>query len=73
MIAEEVGQVVPEIVSYEANGKDARGVDYTRLTALLIEAVKEQQAKINALEAEVKGLKAKVEGKDAGTRVASLK
>jgi len=73
VIAEEVGQVVPEIVSYEANGKDARGVDYTRLTALLIEAVKEQQAKINALEAEVKGLKAKVESKDAGTRVASLK
>lgn len=46
VIAEEVGQVVPEVVSYEANGKDARGVDYSRLTALLIEAVKQQQRQI---------------------------
>jgi len=44
MIAEEVGKVVPEVVSYEANGKDARGIDYARLTALLVEAVKQQQA-----------------------------
>jgi hypothetical protein len=43
VIAEEVGTVVPEIVSWEKNGKDAQGVDYSRLTALLIEATKEQQ------------------------------
>jgi len=47
VIAEEVGAVVPEIVSWEDNGKDARGVDYSRLTALLIEATKEQQAVID--------------------------
>ncbi len=46
VIAEEVGQVVPEVVSYEKNGKDATGVDYSRLTALLIEATKEQQREI---------------------------
>jgi hypothetical protein len=46
VIAEEVGAVVPEVVSYEENGKDARGVDYSRLTALLIEATKEQQLEI---------------------------
>jgi hypothetical protein len=46
VIAEEVGAVVPEVVSYEENGKDARGVDYSRLTALLIEAVKQQQGEI---------------------------
>jgi Chaperone of endosialidase len=46
VIAEEVGQVVPEVVSYEQNGKDATGVDYSRLTALLIEAAKEQQREI---------------------------
>jgi hypothetical protein len=46
VIAEEVGQVVPEVVSYEKNGKDATGVDYSRLTALLIEAVKQQQKQI---------------------------
>lgn len=46
VIAEEVGAVVPEVVSYEPNGKDASGVDYSRLTALLIEAVKQQQKQI---------------------------
>lgn len=47
VIAEEVGAVVPEVVSWESNGKDARGVDYSRLTALLIEAVKQQQREIS--------------------------
>ena len=47
VIAEEVGAVVPEVVTYEENGRDARGVDYSRLTALLIEATKEQQAMIH--------------------------
>jgi hypothetical protein len=50
MIAEEVGKVVPEVVSYEDNGKDARGIDYARLTALLVEAVKQQQAEIAKLQ-----------------------
>jgi hypothetical protein len=54
LIAEEVGEVVPEVVRYEANGKDAAAVDYPRLVALLIEAIKEQQKKIEALEAEMK-------------------
>ena len=44
MIAEEVGAVVPEVVSW--NGDAAQGVDYSRLVALLIEATKEQQAEI---------------------------
>ncbi|HTZ95243.1 MAG TPA: tail fiber domain-containing protein [Terriglobales bacterium] len=46
VIAEEVGAVVPEIVQWDKNRKDANGVDYTRLTALLIEAVKQQQREI---------------------------
>lgn len=46
VIAEEVNNVVPEIVSKSENGKDVKGVDYSRLTALLIEAVKEQQREI---------------------------
>jgi hypothetical protein len=54
VIAEEVGAVVPEAVTYEANGKDARSVDYNRLTAVLIEAVKQQQAQLNAQEAKSK-------------------
>jgi len=54
VIAEEVGKVVPEIVMYEENGKDARGVDYSRLTALLIEATKEQQALIRKQQQQIR-------------------
>jgi hypothetical protein len=46
VIAEEVGKVVPEVVLYDKNGTDAQGVDYSRLTALLIEAAKAQQTLI---------------------------
>jgi len=57
VIAEEVGQVVPEVVAYEENGVDAQGVDYSRLTAVLIEAVKEQQVQIRALQTEIEQLR----------------
>jgi hypothetical protein len=50
LIAEEVGEVIPEVVQYEANGVDAASLDYARLVALLIEAVKEQQVRIESLE-----------------------
>jgi len=46
VIAEEVGAVVPELVTWDKNGKDAQTVDYSRLTALLIESTKEQQTLI---------------------------
>lgn len=52
MIAEEVGAVLPEIVSYEANGGDARGMDYSKLTPLLVEAVNALRAEIAALRAD---------------------
>ena len=57
VIAEEVGKVLPEIVTYEKNGVDAQGVDYARLTALLIEATKEQQREIQRLTGEVRKLR----------------
>ena len=60
MIAEEVGKVVPEVVSYEENGKDARGIDYARLTALLVEAVKQQQSEIQQEKSQIRRLEAKV-------------
>jgi hypothetical protein len=56
LIAEEVGQVVPEVVAYEANGQDAKSVDYARLVSVLIEAVKEQQHTIEGLELRVSQL-----------------
>jgi hypothetical protein len=56
MIAEEVGKVLPEVVQYEQNGVDASGMDYSKLTPLLVEAVKalraEKDADIEALRAE---------------------
>ena len=53
MIAEEVGEVIPEVVVYEDNGTDAQSLDYARLVAILIEAIKEQQKQIEALEAQL--------------------
>jgi hypothetical protein len=54
LIAEQVGGVVPEVVAYEDDGVTASSVDYARLVALLIEAVKEQQQRIEALEASLR-------------------
>jgi hypothetical protein len=50
LIAEEVGKVVPEVVDYEANGKDATALAYDRLVAVLVEALKEQDGRIAELE-----------------------
>ena len=57
LIAEEVGEVIPEVVAYEENGFDAKSVDYARLVAVLIEAVKEQQHTIEQQTAEIGSLK----------------
>lgn len=53
LVAEEVAPVVPEVVSFEQNGKDAKSVDYGRIAALLIEAIKEQQKEIKELKAQI--------------------
>jgi hypothetical protein len=60
VVAEEVGKVVPEVVTYEANGTDARGVDYARLTALLIEGTKEQQAMIEKQNQQLRAQRAQI-------------
>jgi Chaperone of endosialidase len=58
MIAEEVGKVLPEIVAYEENGVDAKGLDYSKLTPLLVEATNalraEKDAQIEMLESQLK-------------------
>lgn len=61
VIAEEVGAVVPEVVTWEKNGKDAVGVDYDRLTALLIEATKEQQALIQQQQQQIRAQQARAD------------
>lgn len=57
MIAEEVGQQVPEIVAYEENKIDAVGMDYSKLTPILVNAIKEQQLQIEELKKEIELLK----------------
>ena len=56
VIGEEVAKVLPEAVAYEENGTDAKSVDYAQLTALLIEAIKEQHSEILDLRKIVTGL-----------------
>lgn len=60
MIAEEVGKVVPEIVGYEKDGKYAIGMDYGKLTPLLVEAIKTQQKEIDSLKKEIVELKSRI-------------
>ena len=53
VIAQEVEEVLPEIVDTREDGHKA--VKYDRMVALLIEAVKEQQKQINKLEEKLNG------------------
>ena len=57
LIAEEVGEVIPEVVVYEKNGTDAKAMNYPHLVSILIEAVKEQQKEIEQLKNEIKDIK----------------
>ena len=59
LIAQEVEQIVPEVVTY-AEDVDEYSVEYGNLTALLIEAVKEQNEIINTMRRELDELKKKL-------------
>lgn len=60
MIAEEVGQVLPEIVVYDKNGVDADGMDYSKTTPLLVEAVKALKVENDELKDRIEVLEALV-------------
>jgi hypothetical protein len=59
-IAEEVGKVLPQLVSYEEDGKHAIGMDYSKITSLLVECVKYQQSQIETQEDRIKELEKKL-------------
>jgi len=59
LIAEEVDQIVPEVVAHE--GGTAKGVNYANLVAVLVEAVKEQQKTISTQQDEILNLKSRLE------------
>ena len=57
-IAQEIEEVLPLVVQ---TGKDGyKSVDYSRLTPVLVEAIKEQQAIIGAQQAEINALQSQV-------------
>ena len=56
-IAHEAQEVFPDAVSGEKDGKIMQGMDYGRITPLLVKAMQEQQEQINQLKAEIKDLK----------------
>ena len=58
-IAQEVEQIVPEIVVKEQSKEEYRSVKYDKLVALLVEAMKEQQKQIEQLQIKVKQLSKK--------------
>jgi hypothetical protein len=68
MIAEEVGQVLPEIVSYEENAVDATGMDYSKLTPLLVEAIKELKSENDSLKERLEALESIISQNQAATR-----
>jgi hypothetical protein len=64
-VAEEVGKVAPELVTWEPDGVNAAGMQYDRVSALTVEAVKEQQRQIDALKSENAALKARLDALEA--------
>jgi len=62
-IAQEVEQVLPEVVQTENNTEGYKSVQYDKVVALLVEAIKEQQKQIEQLQQKVKELTEKVNEK----------
>ena len=56
-IAQEVEKVLPEIVQTENTTEGYKSVQYDKVVALLVEAIKEQQKQINQLKKQVKKLR----------------
>ena len=45
-------KILPNVVSYDEEGKP-RGIQYTKMTAVLLEAIKEQQTQIDELKSRI--------------------
>ena len=55
LIAQEVEKVIPEVV--DTDDKGFKSVEYSKLVALLLEAIKDQQKQIAKQEADIAALK----------------
>jgi hypothetical protein len=58
LIAEEVAEVFPEVVKVDDATGQADAINYPALTAVLVEAFKEQRARLDALETEIANYRA---------------
>jgi hypothetical protein len=56
-IAHEVQEIFPDAVSGEKDAETMQGMDYGRITPLLVKAIQEQQTQIDALQSEINTLK----------------
>ena len=52
LIAEDVEKILPNLVSHDVEGK-AQGIQYSKMTAVLLEAIKEQQIQIDELKSKI--------------------
>ena len=60
LIAEEVAEVFPELVQFDAETGAAEAVNYAALVAVLIEGYKDQQQQLAVQNAEIRGYEARV-------------
>ena len=63
MIAQDVETVIPEVVHTDKDG--FKSVEYDKLTAVLIEAVKEMKLKINSQDSIIKIQSARIKALEA--------
>lgn len=61
LIAEDVAQIFPELVTWEEGGSVASGLKYNHLVAVLVEAMKEQQVQVDAQSAAMEQLRRRME------------
>jgi hypothetical protein len=64
LIAEHVATVLPDAVARNADGKPV-GIDYSRITVLAVQAIKQQQETITRQADEVAALRARLERLEA--------
>jgi hypothetical protein len=57
-IAQDIEKIVPEVVTTDSDGY--KGIDYSRLSPILVEAIKEQQAMIKEIQLKIAELESKV-------------
>lgn len=70
-VAEEINQVAPLLATFSASGR-VEGVKYDRVSAILVRAVQEQQQQLDAQDAQIQSLQARLDALEHATGSASL-